>query len=628
MQGNETGRTLVFVGVAAAALIGAWVMSDSRPSAAGSNLRENEGKEFFPEFTSAADATSLRVVTYVESLATFKQFSVEFKDGLWRIPSHHNYPADGKDRLARTANSVRGLKRETWHTNLPDEYEALGVIDPLDTGTENLKGRGQRITISKGSTVLADFIIGRKVKNRPGYYYVRRGDEKSVYTCKLDIDLSTTFSDWIETDLLKVERDEIVRAIINDYRIEQGELIPNGEPNVLTRAKAAELWKLEGMDEATEQVDAKKMDDFTTALNQLKLIGVRPKPAGLSRDLKAGKTIALNESTMLDLQRRGFFFQRELGLVSRNGDVIVGTNKGVTYRISIGEVFASASATDLEVGIEADNKAREAGEKSDSDQKDADGKEGGSKDADKTDDDPARKEGAARFLFITVNFDPEAVGPKPVPPVKPAGEAGEGEKAEGDAKADDEAANAKKASEKAVYEAARKQYEEDLKAYEAKLKQGEEKVKALNLRFADWYYVVSADTLSKLRLARTDIVKPKEDDKAKTGADDAEGEIDLPPELKNLGKPGPLPEADPTKDDGDSKPAAGSRPADAASSKESAPASSDSENPADAEEQPGDEPAAADEPDSADAASPTDESAETPAESPADIPSGDGPPNP
>ena len=63
---------------------------------------------------------------------------------------------------------------------------------------------------------------------------------------------------------------------------------------------------------------------------------------------------------------------------------------------------------------------------------------------------------------------------------------------------------------KLQYETDKEKYEEDLKKYEEKVVNGKNKVAKLNERFADWYYVISADSLENLRLSRSDLVKEKE----------------------------------------------------------------------------------------------------------------------
>ena len=49
-----------------------------------------------------------------------------------------------------------------------------------------------------------------------------------------------------------------------------------------------------------------------------------------------------------------------------------------------------------------------------------------------------------------------------------------------------------------------------LDEYQETLKKGRENVKELNLRFGDWYFVVSDDVFKKIRLGKSDVVKKKE----------------------------------------------------------------------------------------------------------------------
>ena len=60
-----------------------------------------------------------------------------------------------------------------------------------------------------------------------------------------------------------------------------------------------------------------------------------------------------------------------------------------------------------------------------------------------------------------------------------------------------------------MFDANKSKFETDLKAYQAKIEAGEKKVKELNGRFAEWYYVISADSFENLRQGRKSLVKPK-----------------------------------------------------------------------------------------------------------------------
>jgi hypothetical protein len=48
-----------------------------------------------------------------------------------------------------------------------------------------------------------------------------------------------------------------------------------------------------------------------------------------------------------------------------------------------------------------------------------------------------------------------------------------------------------------------------LDEYNALVEKGRQQVKDLNLRFGDWYFVVSNDTFQKVRLGKSDVVKEK-----------------------------------------------------------------------------------------------------------------------
>src|SRR6185437_15135674 len=93
---------------------------------------KDQGEFFFPDFKDPFACTDLEVVEYDNATATARQFKVMFKDGKWLIPSHHNYPADAKDRLAKTAGGVMDLKKDTIRSNRVEDQESLGVLDPLD----------------------------------------------------------------------------------------------------------------------------------------------------------------------------------------------------------------------------------------------------------------------------------------------------------------------------------------------------------------------------------------------------------------------------------------------------------------------------------------------------------------
>ncbi|QDT41122.1 hypothetical protein Pan241w_11820 [Gimesia alba] len=533
---NETTRTLTFVGIAVAALIAAYV-TDRASQPTELTGYENVGEEFYPDFADPTQAKSLRVVSYNEDSATLKVFNVEFKDGVWKIPSHHDYPADAEDELAETAASLVGVVRGALESRRKSDHERFGVIDPLDESNTNLKGRGQRLTLSKeGGAPLVDFIVGKQVPDEPNEYFVRKVDEDSVYRTKLNVDLSSNFSDWIEPDLLKVDRDRLVEIIVNKYSIDEGKRrIVNRELSTLTRKNSTAPWELEGLNPETEKLNTSDVNQMINTLDDLKIQGIRPKPTGIAAELKKSGNLRLDPLDFVDLQSKGFILasdpQGNQQLVSNEGEVIAATNQGVVYSLYFGEIF-TGSALDIEVGnsgSKKDEKPKSEDKTKASDSADTKQPE---KKADEKTDDGALK--TSRYLFVTVTFDPSFIGDppqKPVEPKKPAGlkEKTDSEKKEESKPADkdkkeDKAKAEEKPSPEAEYEIAMKKYQSELKTYEKQLKEYDEKVvkgnelvQQLNERFANWYYVISANSFETLRMSRKALIEPIEKPKEEAG---------------------------------------------------------------------------------------------------------------
>ena len=505
---SESTKTFSFLGAALLSVVVAWGTSPS--------LRQQPkdfsevGKPFFPDFTNPNDAKSVEVVAYDEGTASASVFKVEYKDGVWKIPSHHNYPADGKERLAKAATSLLDLKREALVGRREAEYPDFGVAAPMgDTGAD-LKGRGNRITLkSESGADLVDLIIGKPVPGKTGYFYVRRPDEKQTYTAKLDIPLSTKFADWIEPDVLKLDGPKLSEILVEKYSFviqDNGRAKMQGhEVNELSRAKSTDPWTLKELNTETEEVNQDEVRKLVTALDDLKIVGVRQKPAKLSKDLRLSEGVSLDPGTMLDLQSRGFYFiptKNGEQMVSKEGDLIAMTDEGVVYEMHFGDVF-TGSMEEVEIGgitKPAEDKPAEG-----------EAKEG---DTAKPED-PTQKK--SRYLFVTTSFDASKIPGKPSEPVEPQAP-GEQPPVDENASADAlKAANTPEGEDpqraydvaKIKYEGDKTKYASDLKAWEAKVAAGEKKVAELNVRFADWYYVISAENFENLRQGRKTLVKEK-----------------------------------------------------------------------------------------------------------------------
>ena len=170
---NEWPKTLAFAAVAAVTTGVALTLSglDRRTA---NRVFDDQGQAFFESFRDPLTAQAMEVIEYNPETATVSPFQVQQKDSKWSIPSHYDYPAEAKDRLAKTAAGVIDLKKDTIRSDDVSDHEKLGVIDPLDTKTTSLKGRGKRVTLRKqaGGEVLADLIIGNEMKDLCGFQTV------------------------------------------------------------------------------------------------------------------------------------------------------------------------------------------------------------------------------------------------------------------------------------------------------------------------------------------------------------------------------------------------------------------------------------------------------------------------
>ncbi len=442
---NTTNRTLTFVAVAAfAALSAVGVKYINRPVANADFA--DVGQEFFSEFTDPLKATSLSVAKYDADAKEPMAFSVKQDDkGRWVIPSHHDYPAEAKDRLARTAASFIGAKKMALQSRSKDDWGRYGVADPEDDVAvdpnakegEKDESRGTRVTLrDSGGNPLVDLIIGKQVEGQNQRYYVRQPEKNNVYIAEITADLSAKFSDWIEPDLLKLNQADIVQVVVDKYSVdeEQQGIVP-GETLEFDKDTTANKWTLAGLDAEAESVKEAPINDLARNLDQLKIVGVREKPEGLNADLTVSEERVRNplvmEFLMADMRRQGFFIARgengQRKLVSNEGELVAGTKNGVRYTLYFGEV-ARGTAKDIETGLNEKAAAEEAAAKAavEGENKDAVADDE-KKDAADAGDNPPKPEvkptdaesGPRRYLLVKVDFDESLMGAKPTEPVAP-----------------------------------------------------------------------------------------------------------------------------------------------------------------------------------------------------------------
>ena len=299
---------------------------------------------------------------------------------------------------------------------------------------------------------------------------------------KIDTDnFSTRFEDWIERDLLQFDSNEIAQVAMNDYSIDElNQRIIQGDELELSYDKDERTWSINDLAEH-ETLLATKPNEMKRALDDLEIIDVHRKPAGLSSELRAEDQLELDSAAIGSLQSRGYYIVQGR-LLSNKGETYVRMNDGVQYVLRFGEIAlgASSSATTEDSG------------------------------------DTSSSGGASRYLFVTAEFNQDLI---PLPNIQTLPDipglttpsldgdelSGEEESAEAQVTRLQIAAALEEARGKIDLDNKRAQEEYDLKVEE-----GRQRVRELNDRFADWYYVMSDSAYQKIRLKRSDVVESSE----------------------------------------------------------------------------------------------------------------------
>jgi hypothetical protein len=523
---NDKTRTLIHVAVAAVvALVVGLELARTRDT--GDDVTGPLTTALYPDFKDPLAAKSLEIIRFDEKLGKLTPFKVADVRGRWAIPSRDNYPADAQDRLRDASASLIDLKPIDVVTQLPEEHATLGVIEPVQGKTKaGDEGVGTLVVVqnAKGDDLFR-LIVGKAAssegENLPGLHFVRKPLEDIVYVAKIDMEkLPTDFDQWIEKDLLKLNALDVSKITLKDYNV-----LPSsaGRYSPFPRMDAVVSWNNEkgewNLDELTrfsqnkpvpdglgpqEELNKTKLDEMKTALDDLKIVDVKRKPAGIDAELKLSQELMNNREGLLSLQELGFYpvgrksDDNTLELASANGEVIVDMKDGVQYKLRFGNVDSESTIT---------------GDKMN------------------------------RYLFVSAMVNPslltppkleaEPAGPAPAPPAaKPdeekkagGGGADEGSSCQEEPKKEDGKTEAGKqetppATEvappgpppvvdpnQAALERVRKENRRRMEDWEERKNKATSRVAELNLRFSDWYYVISEDVYKKIHLSRADIVK-------------------------------------------------------------------------------------------------------------------------
>lgn len=485
MTDNKT--TFAFVGIAAVLAVTAVLAN--RPGFRDAPEFDELGTKFFPKLLLPEQATSLEVAEFDPETGTALPFKVALVDKTWVIPSHSNYPADARERLGRTAAGVFDLTRDTVRSDRPEDHKAMGVLDPLDPKITSPDGLGRRLTLRDASdAILADLIIGKEVPDQPGQRFVRIPGQNRVYGVQVEnLEVSTRFADWIEQNLLKLTPASIRTVVFDGHKVdpERGTFDPGELLTVKRKPGAAGTnpspWWMPDIP-SDQELNTQALDTLSFTLADLRIVGVRRKPAGLTAELRSSNAESgpvIDRQAQLSLAQKGFYLF-EGKLVSNEGNVYVTCDDGVVYILHFGAV-TFARGESLSAGTdETPETPSEAAQTN------------------------AGSAVESRYLFVTTSFDPTVIE-KPVEPVP------------GELPDDPFAKTA--AERLAVTQQAEAELKRKKDSYEKALADGAKRAKELSDRFAEWYYVVPGDAFRKIVLDRSVLLRPRGSSAAESNPD-------------------------------------------------------------------------------------------------------------
>jgi len=341
-------RTLAYVGTAAAlCALAVWVGPGTVEQTP--ELFAEQGEPFFADLADVGldRIASLEVREWDADLAEEVPFRVEREEGVWTIPSKHGYPADAGDKVGEILAAVADLTRERFHSAQEKDHVECRVVDPgedLDVGTE---GRGRRIVLADAQgKALADVIIGAKVggddeedagpmgggEDDPTKRFVRVPGDDRIYAVTWDLDVSTDFSGWIETDLLGLDIASVTTMTVDRYEVDEARGVVLEEDRIVIGRVGPSKWELDDQPEGM-QVAAAPITSLTDTLGELTIADVRP----FENDARL-------------LAATGFFLGPNRRLLANQGELLVDLEDGIRYKVRFGEIVPG-SEEDEEAGL-------------------------------------------------------------------------------------------------------------------------------------------------------------------------------------------------------------------------------------------------------------------------------------
>lgn len=481
-------HTLLLAIIAAAASIAAWnylpvneiVESDARigkllisgdvPRKAA---RGKTGTDAEPVAADSAynssDVERIVIRRYDRELNSQQEIEVARQGGTWVLPGKGGFPAGNATRISAVIDSLRSAKVLGLPSDQQQDHEKYGVAD-LSSGTPTA-GSATMLTLENSQRkAIASIAIG-KAASDPKQRFVRIVGQPQIYLIDLDYELfSTNMADWVDGDLFRmgeqvanlhlllqsleidfyfIDRQQIKSADGKKYGY-RARIYPEG------RDWKYDLWPANSEAKLSEEptikgapVNMAAISGIIAEIREIKLRDVQRKPGETAQEFLY--PMENSPASNFDwLVTRGFrrtgFAKGEHQFESMSGSIRLQYVNGNVDSILIGDSPGLDFVTRTNIN---------------------------------------------RYMLITSTVD-ESIIPEPVAP------AGKGEPAE-EAAGDDEKGEAAKGEPDAPdQDEAEREYQRQLNDRNKRLEAARNRTNSLRQIHADWLYVISQDSVSRL----------------------------------------------------------------------------------------------------------------------------------
>lgn len=465
------------MGAAVAVLLLAWLSQPAVPVAEAGGA----GELLFEDFKNVSSVARIEMAVFEEQKGDVSKIAVSRgRDGIWRLSSKGDYPADAATQLRNAVTLLFDLKKLSIESLKRGQHAEYGVVEPksgeVKAGDEGV-GRLVRF-LDDSDKVLAELIVGKKVEAAGGsggtgeLFYVRVPGGEAVLTTRLEHDsaISADFTDWIETSLLNRAGWSFTASGLE--RFSMGGLLTRNvlgalrtnDFRFLQRTEGTPKWTGQGIKVAShEEINAATLDTLAGVFGSVKITDVVKAPPELAQlNVEALATRARVEPALSEallkpeilrtktqalinlLGGNGFLGQvgEDSELVWASGRWVLGMNDGVEIVLHFGE----RTRADEEAGQ------------------------------------PRGKYLMARARFVADLIE------KPKLPDAPEG-----------TKPGSNLDKLKGAAARITPE-----HREAMEAYDKKVEQGKRTAQALDDRLKGWFFIVSEADYKKMRLRETD----------------------------------------------------------------------------------------------------------------------------